>query len=138
MIYIYQINGKIFAYSDFDDLDSIKNIYGNTYLYLESVEIVNIDEYKIVDGAFIKLPEQPGPYYFYDYDNNVWVDKFDYTTEAIEQRNKLLYESDWTQIPNNPLTPAIQQEWAVYRQALRDITTQSGYPKDVIWPTPPA
>lgn len=32
----------------------------------------------------------------------------------------LLYESDWTQIPNNPLTPEYSAEWAVYRQELRD------------------
>lgn len=53
------------------------------------------------------------------------------------KRNVLLQESDWTQLPNGPLTAEVQQEWAVYRQALRNITTQSGYPFDVIWPTPP-
>jgi hypothetical protein len=32
----------------------------------------------------------------------------------------LLSDSDWTQIPNNPLTPEYSAEWAVYRQQLRD------------------
>jgi len=31
----------------------------------------------------------------------------------------LLYESDWTQIPNSPLTPAKVTEWATWRQSLR-------------------
>lgn len=31
-----------------------------------------------------------------------------------------LSDSDWTQIPNNPLTPEYSAEWAVYRQELRD------------------
>tara|TARA_R110000822_G_scaffold131494_2_gene268495 strand:+ start:818 stop:1045 length:228 start_codon:yes stop_codon:yes gene_type:complete len=31
-----------------------------------------------------------------------------------------LYESDWTQIPNNPLTPEKSVEWATWRQQLRD------------------
>jgi hypothetical protein len=31
-----------------------------------------------------------------------------------------LQASDWTQIPNNPLTPEYSAEWAVYRQELRD------------------
>jgi hypothetical protein len=31
-----------------------------------------------------------------------------------------LQDSDWTQIPNNPLTPEYSAEWAVYRQELRD------------------
>jgi hypothetical protein len=53
------------------------------------------------------------------------------------QRNELLYKSDWTQIPNNPLTLEKQQDWEAYRQALRDITSQSGYPYNVVWPTPP-
>jgi len=58
--------------------------------------------------------------------------------DIAEERNKLLQNSDWTQLPNNPLTPDQQTAWATYRQALRDIPSQSGYPFDVIWPTPPA
>jgi hypothetical protein len=52
-------------------------------------------------------------------------------------RNDLLYKTDWTQIANNPLTPELQQQWAIYRQQLRDITGQSGYPFNIVWPTPP-
>ena len=37
-------------------------------------------------------------------------------------RNALLSESDWTQLPDSPLTEAQRAEWATYRQALRDIT----------------
>jgi len=33
---------------------------------------------------------------------------------------QMLYESDWTQIPNNPLTPQKSAEWATWRQQLRD------------------
>ena len=36
-------------------------------------------------------------------------------------RNKLLAESDWTQMQDSPLTDAQKQEWAAYRQALRDL-----------------
>lgn len=53
------------------------------------------------------------------------------------QRNILLYQSDWTQIPNGPLTPTLQQEWATYRQLLRDIPQQPGYPTNVVWPQQP-
>lgn len=61
----------------------------------------------------------------------------DAESSVSSQRNSYLYESDWTQIPNNPLTTEKQQQWAVYRQQLRDITTQSGYPFNVVWPTKP-
>lgn len=33
---------------------------------------------------------------------------------------QMLYESDWTQIPNNPLAPEKSAEWATWRQQLRD------------------
>lgn len=49
------------------------------------------------------------------------------------QRNALLLASDWTQIPDYP--GADKQTWATYRQALRDITKQSGFPFTVNWPT---
>jgi hypothetical protein len=51
------------------------------------------------------------------------------------RRIELLQQSDWTQLPDVPLET--KQAWATYRQALRDITTQEGYPFNVIWPTPP-
>jgi len=53
------------------------------------------------------------------------------------KRDELLYASDWTQIPNNPLTTQAQEAWATYRQALRNITLQSGYPFNVTFPTAP-
>jgi hypothetical protein len=51
------------------------------------------------------------------------------------QRNNLLAQSDWTQLPDVP--QATKDLWSTYRQALRDITTQSGFPTDVVWPTQP-
>lgn len=43
------------------------------------------------------------------------------------KRNELLTKSDWTQIPNNPLTSEQQAEWADYRQRLRDMTNSKPY-----------
>ena len=37
-------------------------------------------------------------------------------------RDMLLMESDWTQMPDSPLSDSKKAEWATYRQALRDIT----------------
>lgn len=50
------------------------------------------------------------------------------------QRNALLSESDWTQVPDAPVD---QAAWKTYRQALRDITSQQGFPYEVTWPTKP-
>jgi hypothetical protein len=51
------------------------------------------------------------------------------------KRDQLLKESDWTQVADVPFTKAVKTTWADYRQALRDITTQEGFPVEVIWPT---
>ena len=55
-------------------------------------------------------------------------------TEARTQRNGLLAASDWTQVADAPVD---QAAWATYRQALRDITAQAGFPADIAWPTKP-
>ena len=53
------------------------------------------------------------------------------------KRDKMLNNSDWTQVADAPLTETKKTEWATYRQELRDITDQSGYPDSVTWPTKP-
>jgi len=56
-------------------------------------------------------------------------------SDAKTKRNRILYETDWTQMPD--VTLANKAAWAAYRQELRDITTQAGYPTEITWPTPP-
>lgn len=51
-----------------------------------------------------------------------------------KQRGEKLKDSDWTQIADAPVDKAV---WATYRQALRDITAQSGFPWTIDWPTNP-
>lgn len=52
------------------------------------------------------------------------------------ERNAKLVASDWTQLVDTPLTNTEQGEWAVYRQALRDITNQED-PFNITWPEEP-
>lgn len=57
------------------------------------------------------------------------------TAEDVRiERNRLLSDSDWTQMPDAPVD---QAAWAIYRQALRDIPQQSGFPATVDWPKEP-
>lgn len=51
-----------------------------------------------------------------------------------DSRQVLLSASDWTQLPDAPLTDAKRQAWSTYRQALRDITAQVGFPWNITWP----
>ena len=50
------------------------------------------------------------------------------------ERNAMLTASDWTQVRDAPVD---QNAWANYRQALRDITGQEGFPWTITWPTQP-
>ena len=52
-------------------------------------------------------------------------------------RTKLLKASDWTQGADSPLTDSKKTEWKTYRQALRDVPTQSD-PYNITWPTKPS
>ena len=51
-----------------------------------------------------------------------------------DERDKKLSDSDWTQLPD---TPVDKTAWASYRQELRDISKQTGFPWEVTWPTAP-
>ena len=70
-----------------------------------------------------------------------WVQPFIVETLPIEdasrnvrgQRDFLLSQTDWMALSDTGLTP----EWATYRQELRDITSQPGFPMSVVWPTKP-
>ena len=51
------------------------------------------------------------------------------------QRDQLLLACDWTQLSDSPVDPL---PWRTYRQELRDVPQQPGFPWSVVWPTPPS
>lgn len=57
--------------------------------------------------------------------------------EIRQERNAKLTECDWTQLADNRLTAEQKAAWTVYRDALRDLPNQAGFPWDVVWPTQP-
>lgn len=60
-----------------------------------------------------------------------------HAAEMRMQRDTTLRASDWTQSPDSPLTAAQKTAWAAYRQALRDVPEQAGFPDAIDWPTQP-
>ena len=54
--------------------------------------------------------------------------------EVRQERNSLLSETDW--MAGSDIT--MSDEWRTYRQALRDISSQEGFPNTVTWPTKPS
>lgn len=65
-----------------------------------------------------------------------WDANSDYraAAEIRKERDAKLSELDWTQVADAPVD---KTAWATYRQALRDITSQAGFPNEVTWPTEP-
>ena len=83
--------------------------------------IYEVSEYKIIDASPIEQ-------------------SIDFWETIRLQRNELLNQSDWTQVNDSPLSDSKKQEWATYRQSLRDLpaTYQSvNNIADIIFPTMP-
>jgi len=74
----------------------------------------------VVDGDFPIVIVQP------PYDETA--------KEVRKQRNAELASTDWTQLTDAPINSAL---WAVYRQQLRDVPSQTGFPWEINWPTQP-
>lgn len=53
------------------------------------------------------------------------------------ERNILLFKSDWAVLPDASLSDAKKAEYLVYRQNLRDVPEQAGFPDNIIWPIRP-
>ena len=84
----------------------------------------------------VAKPPRPGSDYRWNYSSRLWeLDSESAASNALMRRAYLLSSSDWTQLPDVPL--ATKGAWATYRQALRDITLQPGFPTDVVWPKAP-
>lgn len=56
-------------------------------------------------------------------------------SEARTKRYRLLLDCDWTQTADQPESTKLL--WQPYRQLLRDITSQEGFPYNIIWPIKP-
>lgn len=87
----------------------------------------------------IEKPPKPAGDFTFDMPTRSWVPiqrtAAELIAAAMATRSQMLSQSDWTQLPDVPL--ATKTAWAIYRQALRDITLHTGYPQTIVWPVPP-
>lgn len=108
----------------------------NTPENCTAFEIEDDGQYYLVQGIPVKIPEAPSADHIFDTLKGVWVLNTRLIKKRISiKRNKKLADTDWTQLPDVPITT--KQAWATYRQNLRDITDQEGYPNNIIWPQEP-
>ena len=104
-------------------------------LYMEQKMLNGQKLYKVIDN------NEPVEYSAEDY-AQAQIDYDNYITNELpkeirRKRNGLLAKSDWTQYPDSPLSAEQKTAWTIYRQALRNVTTQSGFPSNITWPTAP-
>ena len=84
---------------------------------------------KIVDGAVV------------DIENSIIEENElqEAWASFYETRGALLFDSDWTQVSDSPLSESKKTEWQTYRQALRDMPSQEGFdPLNPTYPTEPS
>ena len=67
-------------------------------------------------------------------DEEIQAESLSKAEEVRTERNQKLTDSDWTQLADAPVD---KTAWATYRQALRGIPIQSGFPFNVVWPDVP-
>ncbi len=102
---------------------------------------------ELVNGMWTEVWREV-PKYDNPEEQTAWVKEYDemekqsvleayplYVASAREERNKRLAETDYTQLPDAPITSTCKEEFKVYRQALRNIDFQN--PFDIVWPTVP-
>jgi len=114
-------------------------------------DIGQFSQYESIDGFYdpkkfyidietkspIEIPERPADDFIFNYIEKRWVSTITPErkwSEIRSERNRLLAESDWTQIGD--VTLQSKTEWLAYRQALRDITKQAD-PFNIVWPVKP-
>ena len=136
MIYLlYSNNGQILCTGETQVSEEEFFSLNPLSLFVEAdqkSQYINIETKSIVN-----MPPAPNEYCVFNYDTKQWVDPRTNETQWLivkSQRDTLLVASDWTQLSDVVLSN--KDQWKVYRQELRDITTQSD-PFNIIWPTPP-
>ena len=95
--------------------------------------------FRVEAGAPVPLPEQPPYPATFDDATLQWVwNEAASWADRRRKRDAKLAACDWTQIPDAPLSTAEKAAWATYRQALRDLPSNTTDPRTPTWPALPA
>lgn len=141
-IVYYKSTGKIFELVSTDDV-GLRAVLSRLdpemdYFMIDTNESCNIIS-QYVDTAtktLVYFPDKTSEFHTWDWTTKQWVLDSENAAQLIRQkRDELLRQSDWSQgldVPEN-----LRTVWAVYRDALRHIPEQEGFPEQVTWPTPP-
>tara|TARA_R110000744_G_scaffold288443_1_gene399436 strand:- start:37 stop:492 length:456 start_codon:yes stop_codon:yes gene_type:complete len=121
-----------------DPNDSTKTIVHVSGDIIDLNSFISLKYYK--DGVWKDRDIKPGEYY--NWVNEEWVaDRETLLGIVRQERNNKLFQSDWTQSADSPLTPDVKAQWLSYRNSLRSVPANipagaSTY-DEVIWPDAP-
>ncbi len=108
-------------------MKSLQELYNeNPNLYMQMAQQANREQKILsVKNDALFLQEQPLP-------------KLINTIKIVREiRNDKLAETDWTQMPDLEMPDEKRTKWKIYRQKLRDLPAQAGFPRNVEWPAQP-
>ena len=116
--------------------EPIENTPENTEYYVEGIVNGNTHYVDVSAKQVVEIPEKPGANYLFDYYSKSWVpDLVSAKLSVDEQVRTLLKDTDWLVIRYMDTGQPVSASMQSYRQALREIDTQPGYPMQVVWPT---
>jgi len=98
------------------------------------------EEFRSANANHILSPRHDGEIGWYLIDNNWEYEVFnnvDIASEAIKMRNKYLRYTDKYVLPDFPLSEELKSAIITYRQLLRDLPDQPGFPDNIVWPEQP-
>lgn len=138
---------KTFSQTRPEERFTIENIENGkcTVLFFDNIEeIEQEDEETAVQYSYdlyrVSVPYREGLQEEIENKYETWLEfakDCDYEIESakIRQiRDKLLADTDWTQMKDTSLSEEKQKKYQTYRQLLRDIPAQQGFPYDIDWP----
>ena len=108
------------------------DVYPFTYLIDGSDDndgIVSVSVRNAYHNGELNIAEFPENEEDHEYSNK--------KSEIIQRRNNLLNDSDYLMMADYPISDEKKQEIKAYRQALRDIPQQDGFPENIVWPDKP-
>jgi hypothetical protein len=129
--------GDVVSFLSVDEDFDLSTGDNQEYGYLESDIPIGSTKYYVKDGIITERQERPSNYHFWD--GKSWVENDTLLSNKVRRnRDYLLSNSDWVVAKYTELGEPMPDEWRVYRQALRDIPSQAGFPKNVIYPKAPS
>jgi len=130
---IYDTSGKVLWVIDCHPDHIESQVQDGVLRYVEGDYL----EHQISNGRACLLPVKPSQFHEWDYEGRCWtVDEAAVAIIIRKKRAELISASDWTQ--GKDISDDVSKRWVGYRQSLRDITTQKGFPLVITWPEIPA